>query len=613
MRRLVVVASAFVLVLATACGGGSGDPIDANGVVDDNLAPPDAADIDAPPIDATPIDAVPIDAIPIDAMPPDAPWCPVGTVECMGTTQRICDGMGGYTDVVNCGQQGQVCVPGNGCQLCVPDTGACNGDTATYCAADGNSWIDEYCDPLQGESCDPNGGRCIGLCSPRSLGASYIGCDYMPTVTANLVATNFHFAAAVSNSTSDPATVTITKGTSTVSTVTVAANSVQVIQMDWDTTLKGPASSSVVPFPASVQVADGAYRLRSTQPVAVYQFNPLEYTLAGAFSYSNDASILLPTNVWGTDYRVASRHHFAGGSGFYAVTASEDNTTVTVAAGPQAGTVKAGVTGISTAGNGTVTLNAGDVIEIVTNGGTSQSDPNDVTGTRITSDKPIQVIGGHQCIYIPDTVGYCDHLEETMFPVNTLATTYMVTAPLIPTGGTTPKVEFVRVIATEANTTLAYEPAQAGAPTTIAAAGGWIELPSSAADYRITGDKPILVVQYMEGQAAGGNSGDPAMTLAVSNQQFRSNYLFHAPTNYETNYVNVVAPTGATITLDGVDVAGFVAIGTTGYGVARVALSNAGTGNHNITGTEPFGISVYGYGQYTSYWYPGGTNSERIQ
>ena len=44
----------------------------------------------------------------------------------------------------------------------------------------------------------------------------------MPTVTANLVATNFHFAAAVSNSTSDPATVTITKGTSTVSTVTVA-------------------------------------------------------------------------------------------------------------------------------------------------------------------------------------------------------------------------------------------------------------------------------------------------------------------------------------------------------------------------------------------------------
>ena len=26
------------------------------------------------------------------------------------------------------------------------------------------------------------------------------------------------------------------------------------------------------------------------------------------------------------------------------------------------------------------------------------------------------------------------------------------------------------------------------------------------------------------------------------------------------------------------------------------------------TGSEPFGISVYGYGQYTSYWYPGGLN-----
>ena len=35
-------------------------------------------------------------------------------------------------------------------------------------------------------------------------------------------------------------------------------------------------------------------------------------------------------------------------------------------------------------------------------------------------------------------------------------------------------------------------------------------------------------------------------------------------------------------------------------------------GNHEITGDQPFGITVYGYGAYTSYWYPGGLNLEEI-
>jgi hypothetical protein len=35
-------------------------------------------------------------------------------------------------------------------------------------------------------------------------------------------------------------------------------------------------------------------------------------------------------------------------------------------------------------------------------------------------------------------------------------------------------------------------------------------------------------------------------------------------------------------------------------------LSNAGSGNHTIEGSKPVGVSVYGYGEVTSYWYPGG-------
>ena len=207
-----------------------------------------------------------------------------------------------------------------------------------------------------------------------------------------------------------------------------------------------------------------------------------------------------------------------------------------------------------------------------------------------------------------DGVGYCDHLEESMFPYETLANDYIVTAPLIPTGGNTPKVEMVRVVATQDATTLTYDPPQGGAPGAIGQAGAWIELANNPGDFQISADKPILVVQYMEGQDAGGNSGDPAMATAVAKSQYRNNYLFHAPTNYETSYVNIVAPTGEAVLLDGANVNGFTPIGGTGFSIARVGVSNAGDGNHNASSAKPFGISVYGYGQYTSYWYPGGSD-----
>jgi hypothetical protein len=249
-----------------------------------------------------------------------------------------------------------------------------------------------------------------------------------------------------------------------------------------------------------------------------------------------------------------------------------------------------------------VTLNAGDVIEIATRTG-------DLTGSKVASTKPVQVIGGHYCANVPEATGYCDHIEESMFSVDALGKRYMVSAPAVttlPAG----KVEWVRVIATQPNTTLMYNPPQAGAPTTIANAGDFIEIPSSTASFLIESNEKILVAQYMSGQDAGGGTGDPSMALAVPVEQFRTSYLFHAPTNYESNYVDVTAPTGATVTLDGAPL-NFTQIGATGYGFVRVFPLTAGPandGNHTIQGSAAFGITVYGYGQYTSYWYPGGLN-----
>jgi hypothetical protein len=364
--------------------------------------------------------------------------------------------------------------------------------------------------------------------------------------------------------------------------------------------------------PTSALHPKGAFHLRSTQPVTVYQFNPLDYHLADEdmFSYSNDASLLFPVNAWDVEYVVAAwpaTEELAGegrSPGLLAVTARDDDTRVTITT--RAGTAAAGLAPAFEAGvPQTVTLQQGDVLELFNWEG-------DLTGTRVEADKPVQAFGGHFCTYVPLDVMYCDHLEESIFPVATLARQYAVAPPAVPSLPEG-KVRVVRIVAVDDDTDLTYDPPQS-AGAHLDRAGDFVELAGTTETFVVAADKKVLVVQYMEGQDAGGDTGDPAMALAVPTDQFRPSYLFHAPTNYDDNYVEVFAPAGTTVALDGDPIGDLADIGASGLAHRRVQLDDGplGDGNHEIHGDEPIGISVYGYGQYTSYWYPGGLDLEPV-
>jgi hypothetical protein len=73
------------------------------------------------------------------------------------------------------------------------------------------------------------------------------------------------------------------------------------------------------------------------------------------------------------------------------------------------------------------------------------------------------------------------------------------------------------------------------------------------------------------------------------------------------NYADVVMPLGAHLMLDGMTVSqSATQIGTGGFGVVRIKLDGSGGGGHTLTGDQPFGLQISGYGQYTSYQYPAG-------
>ena len=525
------------------------------------------------------------------------PLCPARELACDGNTALTCDEDGNIIEATPCPS---VCVPTLGCVLCVPGTDVCDGPVSKRCHDDGLGSDDNLCDPLQGLVCEPGSGRCVGDCASDALDASYIGCDYYPTITPNIVGPSFNFAVAVSNTTDEPAQITITREDVVVDSFDVGPGDVEVASLPWIAALKEPKTSAIV--------QGGAYRLRSDRPVTVYQYSPLEYDKAEVFSYSNDASLLLPTNVWGPATRVIARNTLGALPGAYTVVARVDGTVVEVTPSATGKPVVPGG-GIGADGHGAALLNAGDVLLVISGVAGGTPDQADLTGTLVSASAPVQVIGAHACTNVPYNKQACDHLEESNLPLQNLASGYWSTAPLVkpPKLLAVKKARMVRIVATAANTSLTYDPPQPGAPTMLEEPGDYREFQTDK-DFWIGASARIAVAEYMLGQAAGGNTGDPAMTIAVPPELFRTRYAVHAPVNYESNFVNLVAPAGAQVKLDAklIPAQSWTAIGQTGWAVARLPLENKDDGDHLLTSDEPFGVQVYGYGQYTSYWYPGG-------
>lgn len=573
--------------------------------------------------------------------------CEEGTVQCDGTLAKTCNGKGGYTSKQDCSDMGRACMSSIlsatgkrlslGCVACTPGTASCANGRASLCREDG-SGVDTFdCDPMQGMTCTPDG--CKGACAPPEVTSSYIGCDYYPTVTLNPVWSGFDFAVAVSNASSDPASVIVTRGATTVRELTVDVGALEIIELDWVPALKGGDQDAcqIPPEPGDSRVIqDGAYRLRSNHPVTVYQLSPLQYQLgkdgdppaecpvgtkcpggivAECYSYSNDASLLLPATTLTGDYVVMSWPSRGNTASFFAVTATEDGTHVTLEG---RGKFRPGG-GVSREGTGEILLDRGDVLEALSSHGT---DTDDVSGSVVHADKPVQVIGGHSCANIPDpTTPACDHLEQAMFPTQILGTEYIVSYPAA-VASQSPYL--MRITAIEADTKIEFEPKVSDAirlgpkdPPFQLEVGSYTRDQGDGAppvDVRVKANKPILIAQYMLGQAAvPSGAGDPSMTLAVPVAQYRREYTFTASTTYDANFINVISPIGSQITLDGALLSGEARdVGTTDYHVVRARLPEQGSGAHHIESDAPFGLVVYGYGRYTSYMYPGGLDLDRI-
>jgi len=391
-------------------------------------------------------------------------------------------------------------------------------------------------------------------------------------------------------------------------------------------------------------VSPKAFRVVSDAPVGAYQFAPY----CCNYSFSNDASLLIPTSALTGNYR------YLGAPGFLvdpltneelsatmAIVATRDQTTVRFSLPPR-GLIQADTSGRLSVERGqyVASLNRQETLLLRT-----QPDPqgnlfnplpaSDLTNTLIEADEPVAVFSGHECTNYPQALGACDHLEEQLFPLESWGRQFnLIPAP--ERGSNAPfELVYWKILAAEPDTRVtlsaSFQELNAGGagstgalecgqtldpndPSVIVISGeGYCELSTKAA-FSISSDKPISVMGVLSGQESvqagagfGAHLGDPAAFLAAPVRQYRADYAFLTPNTYYSDFATISFNEGTQITLDGEAVDLSAAQSVTG-GQTRYIHIPLSDGAHLIRGTAPIGITIFAFDDFVSYAFTGGLN-----
>lgn len=588
--------------------------------------------------------------------------CAVGEFRCLGSLLQTCtEGVWVDDRICGTGDEPPLCVEESGqCLNCTTVSGACGEDGNIYeCDSSGNpTTVRKECPEGEGCIIDKGLAVCDNACGKSISDRSYRGCEFYAVTLLNTrieQVFNNNFAIAVSNS--NDATTLLKVATDTViHEIAIRPMSVEILLLPYINNLRmGMYDGAMWPFNSGIY-PEQSYRIETDYPVTVYQFNPYDFEYSGVSSNSNDASLLLPASVFGTKYRVLTRGNsaikrqttnYSAEPGFTAVVAAYDNTSVTFSTTAWIASDGDGlVPETAPGGNVTVSLNKGDVLQLVgksnlTYEDCAQLEPSelsgpdeelfeycnpgpqyDFTGSIVTSDKPVGVFAGHNCGFVPFDYRACDHLEEMLMPESTWGKRFFI-AQTHPVEPLTSETNVIRILAGgDAPVTVTWD--LPGAEPRVIQPGEFFDIqPAAGYHFELNATGPVSVGKFTVGQKfwtdVQSSSGDPSFGLVVPTEQFRNEYSFVAPISMTVNYVNVVSripgPQDDLIVLDGNPITPemYEEIGS-GYGVARIELPVSG-GAHKIfstDGTTFFGIEVYGFANYTSYMYPGGLDLKVI-
>jgi hypothetical protein len=574
---------------------------------------------------------------------PDA-GCVEGSHHCDNGTWYQCQG-GVFTNGTACTSD-QVCSDDRGCTACLPGKGACSGDKIVQCNDNGypSDTVLQDCSPL---TCaiDSSGGPmsgdaiCIEPCDAKALAKSYTGCVYyavdlpqwsIPTPLTGAIASEQQFSVAVANPWTVPIDVVAERDDAPPGSMVPQVSQVlkqtvppgqlvelQLPEREVSGYVKGKRNRSLL--------SANAYRITTSRPASVYQFNPQNNPGA----YSNDASLLIPQNALDESYLVLGWPGSGGDVSFQGLTVMTDNRPFITVVATQPNTkvrvtpsteVMAGdnVTAMHKGMSYTFDLDEFDTLNLE-GADFSTAGMTDFTGTRIEANGPLAVWSGVECITINPmgamSTCCCDHLEEQLFPRSSLGADYVVVrSECRNLAGSDADPEFFRVLALDDATDVTTNLPPPDDKFTLAA-GAMHEMVVTD-DFIVHASKSVMIGQFQVSQDSSlGMDGDPSFELVPPVAQHRSEYIFLVPTGYEQNYLLISIPSNAEVTIDG-QTPGSCERGTVGpvngmsYDAERCPIT---AGQHTIASSALFGLVVEGWGPGpVSYGYTGGMEFKTI-
>ena len=233
----------------------------------------------------------------------------------------------------------------------------------------------------------------------------------------------------------------------------------------------------------------------------------------------------------------------------------------------------------------------------------------DVTGVFVTADKPVSVMSGHQCAYVPVGVYGCDYLMEHIPPISALGSHYV----LAPFMGRQSGYIYRIIAAASGMTNVTISNGQ----TKSLLAGQFYQGDVTTNDTVITisADKSVLVSQYAKGYYSDYVTGDPFMIVIPSTHKYSNKVSFPVatlPRNPQQSYISVIAPCKNidSITLDNQPLNSQNMLQTSegDYCILQTSVTN---GLHSVTHPSPnasFLVLVYGFAYWVSYGYVAGYN-----
>jgi hypothetical protein len=360
-----------------------------------------------------------------------------------------------------------------------------------------------------------------------------------------------------------------------------------------------PGTITIVNIPAQ---ASSGWTPGSVQDQAVHAYADTEFVcyMINRASATSDAALALPVDVMNTEYIVLTYNSnvVVQDRSEFAVVAGYNNTKVTITPN------KALAGGYAAGASFSIMLNRGEAFlgQGIINGAAG-----DLTGTIISSDKPIGMTNGNVCTNVPPDVTFCDHIFEVAQPVQTWGNNIMVANLPNRPGGT-----IYRILASEDNTDIKMDGASLGMRNK----GGYIETTLINGSHVFSSDKPIYVTQYMSGDSnPGADQGDPAMGNMIPSEQYLNAYTFSTvgENQFARNFVTIIAANSdrGTLQLDGTTIpAGdYSPIAGTSFSSVTKEITS---GTHNTASLNGHGITVVGINNYDSYLYAGGARFKFI-